>query len=57
VTVKTCYTEDYSYDLKKNQLCITEMNYILQFIKIENCYFTLERYLTILQFVIYHIFD
>ncbi len=38
----SCDTEDWSNDAEKNQLCFTGINYILKYIKIENCYFKLQ---------------
>ncbi len=37
----SCDTEDCSYDAENSTL-ITEINYILKYIKIENCYFKLQ---------------
>ncbi len=37
----------------KIQLCITEINYILKYNKIENCSFKLQLYFTILLFLAY----
>ncbi len=36
--------------LLKIKLCIQRVNYILKYIKIENCYFKLQTYFTKLQF-------
>ncbi len=36
-----CDTEDWSND-DENSALITEINYILKYIKIENCYFKLQ---------------
>ncbi len=35
------------------QIYITEINYILKYIQIENSYFKLKYYFTILQFLLY----
>ncbi len=40
-------TEDWSNDAENSAL-ITRINYILQYIQIENCYFRLQIYFTIL---------
>ncbi len=37
----SCDTEDWSNDAENSDL-ITEINYILKYIKIENCYFKLQ---------------
>ncbi len=37
----SCDTEDWSNDAKNSAL-ITEINYIFNYIKIENCYFKLQ---------------
>ncbi len=40
----------------KIQLRITKINYILQYIQMENTYFKLQKYFTILLFF-YHVFN
>ncbi len=37
----------------KIQRCVTEINYILNYIKIKNLYFKLQKYFTILKFFLY----
>ncbi len=46
----SCDTEDWSNGAEI-QLCFTGINYILKYIKIENCYCNLQYYFTKLQFV------
>ncbi len=36
----SCETEDWSNDVE-NQICITEINYILKYVKVEKTYFKL----------------
>ncbi len=45
----SCDTEDWSNEAENSAL-ITEINYILKYIKTENSYFKLWSYLAILQF-------
>ncbi len=49
---RSCDTEDWSNDAENTAL-ITGINYILTYIHIENSYFKLESYFTILQFLLY----
>ncbi len=41
ISERSCDTEDLSNDAENSAL-ITEINYILKYIKIENCYFKLQ---------------
>ncbi len=49
---RSCDTEDWSNDAENTAL-ITEINYILTHIHIENSYLKLLKYITILQLLLY----
>ncbi len=45
ISERSCDTEDWSNDAENSAL-IPDINYMLKYIKIENCYFKLQQYYT-----------